>query len=409
MVDEPSGKGTSLRERPMESFRSRGMVVVLTLAVYLIVLMAFLQGHNFALGALIHVGSRFVSSPSSLGSVPVIADSYGYDGQFFYRLALDPLYKDAALSPRLDSPAYRQQRILYPLLVRALSLGNKDLVPFVMVGINLVSLGFLAWLGAEYAVRSGRSPAWGLFLSLYPGFLFSFLHDLPEPMAVAFLLAGLLAIRTRRPLLASAALMLAIQTRETVVVAAMAIWAAWLWRAAGRNLPPTESDAAGALRWHAASLPLAVFVLWQMVILFRWGHPSLVEGRGHIGVPLFGIAGAVWKLLPPFEKVFNAFDILLLLGFLLMGALAGMELLSPRNLLHEKVAFICYAVFALCFTPIIWEYRGGFLRALSEFYLLGFMLVTPSKAQLRRVLFGYWILLFLGTAIGYCLKSHPLG
>jgi hypothetical protein len=384
-------------------------VVVLTLAVYLMVLLAFLQGHNFAVGALIHVGSRFVSPTSSLGNVPVIADSDGYDGQFFYRLALDPLYQDVALSPRLGSPAYRQQRILYPVLAWALSLGNKDLVPAILVGINLASLCFLAWLGAEYAARSGRSPAWGLVLSLYPGFLFSFLHDLPEPMAASFLLAGLLAIRAHRPLLACAALTLAILTRETVVVTAMAIWAVWLWRAAGRNPSPAESEAAGALRWHVASLPLVVFVLWQMALYFRWGYPSFVEGRGLIGIPPGGIAGTIWKLTAHAGKATNAFDLLLLFGFLLMGALAGVELLSPRNLLHEKVAFVAYAVFALCFTLAIWEYRGGFLRALSEFYVLGFVLVTPSKVPLRRVLCGYWFLLYLGSAIGYSLKSRLLG
>ncbi len=38
----------------------------------------------------------------------------GYDGQFAYQIALDPL--EAA--PYLDVPAYRYQRILYPLLGR---------------------------------------------------------------------------------------------------------------------------------------------------------------------------------------------------------------------------------------------------------------------------------------------------
>ncbi len=382
----------------MERFRSRGMVVVLALGAYLIILVAFLHGHNFAVGALTQVGSRFVSSPSSLGSVPVIADSLGYDGQFFYRLALDPLYKDAALNPRLDLPAYRQQRILYPVLVWAFSFGNRDLVPLVMIGMNLVSLGFLAWLGAEYAMRSGRSPAWGLFLSLYPGFLFSFLHDLPEPMAASFLLAGLLAIRTHKPLQACALLILGILTRETVVISALAICAVWLWRAAGTNVSSKERDGGNVLRWNAASIPVAVFLLWQVVIFFRWGHPSFSEGRGNIGVPLVGVAAAIWTLLPPFKPLSNAFDMLLVLGFLILGALAGMELRSQRNPLHEKVAFVSYVLFALCFTRAIWEYRGGFLRALAEFYVLGFLMIIPSGRRLGRVLCGYWMVLFLASA-----------
>src|SRR6266436_1733061 len=45
----------------------------------------------------------------------------GYDGQFSYWLAVDP--SPAAAGTHFDVPAYRYQRILYPLLARALALG----------------------------------------------------------------------------------------------------------------------------------------------------------------------------------------------------------------------------------------------------------------------------------------------
>ncbi len=377
------------------------MVVVLTLFIYSIILVVFLQRHNFAVGALIQVGSKFVSTPSTLDNVPVLINSDGYDGQFFYRLALDPFYKDLSISPRLDAPAYRQQRILYPLMVRAFSFGNKDSVPFVMVAINLLFLCFLAWLGAEYAMHRGRSPIWGLFLSLYPGFLFSLLRDLPESIAASFLLLCLFAIRVCRPFTACFALVLGILTRETVVLAAIAIFAVWLWHIWRKSLPLNKSKTEEGLRWYSGIVPLVVFVLWQGVIFSRWGRPSFAEAHVNIGVPLLGIVMKIRQLLPPFEKVLDIFDILPLVGYLLVGLLAGIELKSQSNLLHEKVTFLFYASFALLFTSAIWGYRGGFLRALSEFYLLGFLIIVPSTLQLSRFLFGYWILLFLGSAIGF--------
>ena len=52
------------------------------------------------------------------------AGTEGYDGQFFYYIAVDP----AGARPKIDVPAYRYQRILYPLLVRWLSLGQTGLI-----------------------------------------------------------------------------------------------------------------------------------------------------------------------------------------------------------------------------------------------------------------------------------------
>src|SRR4051812_40184986 len=52
---------------------------------------------------------------------PRTAGLQGYDGQFTYYIARDLL--DA--KPNLDVPAYRFQRILHPLMVRLLSLGQE--------------------------------------------------------------------------------------------------------------------------------------------------------------------------------------------------------------------------------------------------------------------------------------------
>ena len=49
------------------------------------------------------------------------AGTEGYDGQFAYYIAVSPNPKDVAI--QLDVPAYRYQRILYPLMARSLALG----------------------------------------------------------------------------------------------------------------------------------------------------------------------------------------------------------------------------------------------------------------------------------------------
>src|SRR5512139_1594311 len=60
----------------------------------------------------------------------------GYDGQFAYQIARDPL--NAARL--LDVPAYRYQRILYPLVACAVALGQGNLIPWTLIAVNWLAL-----------------------------------------------------------------------------------------------------------------------------------------------------------------------------------------------------------------------------------------------------------------------------
>ena len=81
---------------------------------------ALLRLHHFDYDptAFIVVGDQMVDEQDLSSELRVLEDSGGYDGQFFYRLALDPFTNERTdFGIRLDAPAYRQQRILYPLVV----------------------------------------------------------------------------------------------------------------------------------------------------------------------------------------------------------------------------------------------------------------------------------------------------
>jgi len=58
-------------------------------------------------------------------SAHIPSGTWGYDGQFYYQLARDPL----GAYHFMDNAPYRYQRILYPLVVRVLSLGRMLLFP----------------------------------------------------------------------------------------------------------------------------------------------------------------------------------------------------------------------------------------------------------------------------------------
>ena len=165
------------------------------------------------------VGRHFATPAQLPHGIPV-APTYGYDGQFFYRLALNPLnFHPTAYGITMDRP-YRYMRIGYPALTWLVSLGQHFLVPVMLVAVNIAAIGALGYLGAVFAVDGGRHALAGLLMPGYFGLITSLSRDTAEPLAAACLLAGLLAVRARRPVLAAALLAYGALTRETVMVAA---------------------------------------------------------------------------------------------------------------------------------------------------------------------------------------------
>ncbi len=131
----------------------------------------------------------------------------GYDGQFAYQIAKDPA--NAALY--LDVPAYRYQRILYPLLAHLLSLGNDHAIPWVLIAINVISI-VLGTLATEKLLADhGFSRWYALAYGGFAGFLLSLRLDLTEPLAFALVQWGVLLMDRKKlwqslPLFALAAL-----------------------------------------------------------------------------------------------------------------------------------------------------------------------------------------------------------
>jgi hypothetical protein len=96
----------------------------------------------------------------------------GYDGQFFYRLALNPSnLHEGAYGFHFDT-IFRLQRIGYPVLVWLITGGRPSLVPYGLIFINGLGLVMLGWLGGILARDSGRHAVYGLLIAGFFGFLF---------------------------------------------------------------------------------------------------------------------------------------------------------------------------------------------------------------------------------------------
>ena len=122
----------------MTKFLETPLACLLITAVVLVVfIFGRLYQSRFDPSSFVVAGDRY-SDPSRVPqSLTVLKDSAGFDGQFYYRLALNPFTSQPTeFGITLDAPPLRHQRILYPLLSSVLSLGNHNLLPAVMIVVT---------------------------------------------------------------------------------------------------------------------------------------------------------------------------------------------------------------------------------------------------------------------------------
>ncbi len=186
----------------------------------------------------------------------------GYDGQFAYQIARDPLNGWT----KIDVPAYRYQRIVYPLLARLLALGNVDLVPWTLLIVNIAALAVGTWCLEELLASYRVSRWYALAYGLSAGTMMSVRLDLAEPLAYALAIGGLWLALQDRWQAAAVLFAVAALTKETTLLCAAGIGLVYL---AQRAWPKLIGFSASVL------LP---FLLWQ-VVLWRWfGQPGIGSG-----------------------------------------------------------------------------------------------------------------------------------
>ncbi|MGH3187579.1 MAG: hypothetical protein ACRDPY_12030 [Streptosporangiaceae bacterium] len=344
-----------------------------------------------SIGAFILVGRHF-AVPSQLPRDIPLQPTYGYDGQFFYRLALNPLnLNHTAYGITVDRP-YRFMRIGYPALTWLVSAGQHDVVPVMLVAVNAAAIAAIGYLGGMFARQGGRHAAWGLLLPGYYGLITSLSRDTAEPLAAACLLAGLLALRARRPVLAGLLLGYGVLTRETVMVAVAAIAIIRVIGIVRRRVRPGRDD----LPWL---VPTAAFVIWQVVVKAVTGSlPILSDGGRNAGAPFIAPLEALKANLSHINvHQFDQYDVWLL-EIVILAAFTIAALLCLRATsvpVYERLAFVLYLVEICIVTPNTWNSLDADLRSFIEVYLLAAIILLGTA----RRYFGAWLLPSLAASL----------
>jgi hypothetical protein len=340
-------------------------------------------------------GTTFVDparAPAGDGSLHVFS-SAGYDGQFFWRLAVDPTDWHVAShhGVTFDS-AYRAPRIGYPALAHLAAGGRADLV------------------GAS------RSAVWGLAIAAAPGLVLALGRDLAECVTVASLVGGIAALQVRRPLVATTAWTLAVLSREQALLTIGAYAACRLFAVTAPRLtrgtpsrgrwlqqsPPGECRLRDA-RWGAADLPWVVpvvaFAAWQGVLWHATGRLPLAAAGGTNLVPPFrdmvpGLVGWATGDLGRFHAVA---PLQLAVAIALVVAAARVARTVPLPERFTVVALALATVAGTCLARSIWRDPSD-LRHLVDVSVLSWVVLLAADRPVPRWAPWATALVWLATA-----------
>ena len=357
----------------------------LVLAGYLLLCLPILALKHFDASVFVNAGDRYVNAAQTTPGLRVKPQSNGYDGQFYYRMAVRPF----SLAPvedgiSFDHPAKRAERFLYPLLAWVVSFGQAGAVAWAMFGLNLLGIGAIAYLACDLARRLRLPLVLPLAIVLWPGFIVTVLHDTTEITSTAFLLGAVsayLADRLVVYVVLAAAATLARETTLPVFCGILVYEAAMSrWRRAGLCL-----------------LALVLFGVWREILAGLAREAPQAQGLAQdIGWPFLGLIemlrGCVtgarsWASTPFKDHVIRGIVLLTAPPIVVFCGLVAARL--RKVFLQPGLAAIGagWALTAILMTLLTangpWVDPIAYFRAFTDCFVIGCVLLFASGFTIR--------------------------
>ncbi|MBI5723786.1 MAG: hypothetical protein HZA50_07510 [Planctomycetes bacterium] len=374
---------------------------------------AFLVGrlawHGWDPSAFICAGDVWCDPLATPPGLTVKRAASGYDGQFYYRIALAPSQTgETYCGIRLDNPRYRFQRIGYPAVCHVLSFGRPQLVPWAMIAANWAWIVLIAWVAAKMAIRLGARPIFGLLLAAWPGLLFSLSRCMTETQAIALGMAGLLFFLSNRKLAAALVLSAAALTRETALVIVAGIAIVEFCRAV------RQKQLAPFARLTFWAIPFAAWAVWQLAVWRIFGGLPHGGGSNVISpVPFAGLSAVFTEgfqiaLTPQgmhglsgstahaLMAIYWSAHLCLLIGLLILAVAAVRRSRTDWSIKLACLALICVGCFLRKTTFI--EGPESFERQFIEMAVLGSLVIIGAPGRARKIALAAVIAAWFVTA-----------
>jgi hypothetical protein len=300
----------------------------------------------------IRPGSAFVA-PELLPADAKVFPGTGYDGQFFFYIAQDPLLggtvasRDDETSSHLDNIAYRYQRILLPALGWLTSWGNPDVLEWTLPLLNVLAVLGSGFLLARFLASRGRSPWLSLVYMASFGVVVGVTNDLSDPLAAGLFVAGAIWWLEGRATLSVAALAACLLARELYLIPVVAIAILELAR--------------GPRRGVVWLLPLAVLAAWQAYLRLAFAAPVTPADTERPGlVPLQGVFEKIkevlrvdWLGVANWELLFVGFLLVTVAYFFAESVVAADRMRRSRRLPGREELLPVVALAAVALIPFL--------------------------------------------------------
>lgn len=334
----------------MRFLRSPGGVALLALVIGILAAIRLLAVFDWDPTVFTAFGEEATAiteyAEEELGREVLTRPHQGHDGKFFFVQATDPWVLDPERAASLlDRPIYRAQRMFYPLLAGGADLFPAEVIIWALPVVNVVMLAAGSWAVASIARRHG-APAWiGLAFVLNIGLLSELFIDGAGVVAFALACLGAWALEEDRTLVASAAFVGAVLSREVMTIFVALIAMFWLIR---RRVIP----------W-AISLPAAAAIVgWIGYLQLRIDAvPSPNQVSGITPVPFKGVV----ESFTSGEAVPIDYAVILLF----LGLMVVVPLRAWRSDVYLTWGAVGFALLAPFLTLFVWQKSFDISRALA--------------------------------------------
>lgn len=348
-------------------------IVIALLAVHALVMYS-IKPYGYNLSSMIRISQNEKEGVAKeyFQKGMVIFDEGGYDGQFYYYVAMDPF-----LERGYFKNAYRQQRILYPLMARLLAFGKENLLPYTLYIVNLMALAvgmsFLILILRRYSLH----PAWSLFYGLSPPSIMTIQYDLPSPVSISLIIAAIYFYTNKKIISTAIFMAFAFLTREDSIMVLIPL------------LIYDYQDNRRIKRIAILAGCLAPFFLWQLFVAVKLGDAPMATSAEVVSfIPFSGIVGYIKTIeFGDFKQIGRQISTLVVFFyFAVLSIIIVKKVVKTRHLFYYVVAAYCLlAVFTL---PSQWDNYNGLLRM---FYgLFPFLILSYSLEKDRLVKGGIY-------------------
>ncbi len=340
------------------------------------------------------VAGNGVTDPAHVQPSIHVFDSFGYDGQFYWRLATNPT--ELNLAPYrgvpLDSPI-RVSRIGYPAIAWALSFGQAAWVKWSLVLTNVLGLGALATAAAQLARKHGRPAFVGLAVASSSGLVMSLSRNLCEVVMVASLLAGAALMSRQRYAWTAACWALAVVTHEQALLVVVPYC---MFRAVQLVRERSWKLAAADLPWITAGV---AFGLWQIVCRSVIGSfPMMESGNATLDIPFRGLVRqAVHWATHGLERqqLLVIPQLVLLIVLIIVAFRSAGDLATDDRWL--RWALIGATALAVSLSKAIWVGPAE-LRQFVVLSTLAWLVIVAARRRIPIVLFAATAAVWFATA-----------